>query len=127
MYLFHATYKEYYLSIIEEGLGGVDHRNWDCSTGVVCLAPSDCIALSYAEVAGDEYLVPDEVFESGIVVLRVDVSGMILEEDPNIDDGDDPCLIYDGIIPPSRLAFHRFEPTQPLGLALFPVSDSVDA
>jgi len=108
--LYHATYAAYYPSIMRNGLGGVTHHNWYCSTDVVCLAPSDEIALSYAECAPDEGMTPDHIWNSGIVILCVDVDGLLLQDDPNIDDEDDPCLIYDGVIPPSRLSFHSYNP-----------------
>ena len=133
MILFHATYACYYADIMRSGLGGVEHRNWDCSSGVVCLAPDPCVAASYPETAPDCGLVPDAVADSGIVVLRVDATGLLLEDDPNIDDEDDPCLVYDGIIAPSRLSFHRYDPCwqSPNGfdpeLALYQSSAKVDA
>jgi hypothetical protein len=91
---------------MDSGLGGVEHRNWDASSGVVCLAPSPCIAESYAEIAPDMGLVPEKVERSGIIVIEVDVTGLTLQKDPNIDHEDDPCLIYDGVIAPSRLRYY---------------------
>lgn len=102
---YHATYRAYLDSILQYGLGGVEHKNWDCSTGDVCLSPDPYDAESYAECAPDEGLVPPEVEASGIVVLSVQIEGLIgLRYDPNIDEGDNTnCLVYSGVISPERI------------------------
>ena len=101
--LYHATYRAYLESILTNGLGGVEHKNWDDSTGDVCLAPDASEAESYAECAPDCGLVPEMVEASGIVILRIDVTGLSLRVDPNIDQEDVDCLVYSGIIHPDRI------------------------
>jgi hypothetical protein len=102
-FMYHATYNAYLDSILADGLGGVEHKNWDDSTGDVCLAPYPGEAESYAECAPDCGFVPEVVETSGIVILRIDVAGLLLKVDPNIDQEDVDCLVYSGIIHPNRI------------------------
>lgn len=116
--LYHATYNAYMDSIIKNGLGGAPHKNWDFSTGAVCLAASPEEAYAYAEIAPDEGLVPEDVELSGIVVLEVDITGLesaiYLDPNINLDEYSDPetegargmsaiCYSYNGIISPDRI------------------------
>lgn len=97
--LFHATYAPLLPSIIEYGLGGQGARpNWpDSAQGMVYLALSKEIAISYAET-------PDEVPEDWLdqIVLigidRVSLDADFLEADANVQ-GDPMTLQYLGVIP----------------------------
>ena len=104
MIYYHATFRAYLDSILTRGLGGVQHKNWEFSTGDVCLAPEPCEAESYAETAEDT---PAEIWDSGIVVLEVDTSGLTLQPDPNLDAGRTDCRVFSGIISPRRLRVHE--------------------
>lgn len=74
-------------------------QSWVFSTsGAVCLASDPIVAASYCEAAEET---PDTVYESGIVVLEVDGSGLHLEPDTNIQepDGEATCFICRQVIP----------------------------
>lgn len=110
--LYHATYNAYLPDILRKGLGGVSHINWLASTGDVCLAEDPYEAASYPEVAIDEGLVPEEVWNSGITVLEVDVSDIahLLRPDPNLrpdEQLDNPAWVYDGVIPSDKLQIYE--------------------
>jgi hypothetical protein len=84
----------------------------------VCLHIDPGGAEGYCETAEE---VPDEVFDSGIVVLEVDMSGLeeYLDYDPNIQDSyhhrgiDAHHFVYEGVIPPERLRIHSEQRTNP--------------
>ena len=82
MKMYHATYASYLSSILERGLGALTpHKNWSQSE-----------------------MVPDVIYNSGIILLSVDCSGLYLVPDRNIQDAP-PDIYYEfqGIIPPDRL------------------------
>lgn len=96
-------------SILEHGLNpsiGKNHKNWQFSkNNLVCLAFDGDIAEDFCE---SNNAVPDEIYNSGIVLFEVDVSGLELFYDPNINREDDGilldiALVYEGIISPDRL------------------------
>ena len=103
MKMYHATYASYLSSILERGLGALTpHKNWSQSEKVVVYLSSnpDC-AIDMAE---SSEMVPDVIYNSGIILLSVDCSGLCLVPDRNIQDA--PADIYyefHGIIPPDRL------------------------
>lgn len=106
--LYHATYMYYLPQILMRGLGGVQHKNWPDSTDDVCLALDPDDASAYAETAIDEELVPYYVWNSGIVVLEINVEGLeaAISPDPNLrwDELEEfPAWVYPGIIPPHRI------------------------
>lgn len=102
--LYHATYQAYLPSIIANGLGARQTKNWDASVdGVVCLAETAEQAESFAESAEDA---SSDVYDSGIVILQVDASNLALRPDRNIlppENRDITCWEYSGTIAPSRL------------------------
>lgn len=103
MKMYHATYASYLSSILECGLGALTpHKNWSQSEkGVVYLSSNPDCAISMAETSE---MVPDVIYNSGIILLSVDCSGLCLVPDRNIQD--EPADIYyefHGIIPPDRL------------------------
>lgn len=107
--MYHATFGCYKDSILEHGLNpsiGKNHKNWQFSkNNLVCLAFDGDIAEDFCE---SNNTVPDEIYNSGIVLFEVDVSGLELFYDPNINREDDGvlldiALVYEGIISPDRL------------------------
>ena len=109
--LYHATYLYYLPDILAHGLGGVAHRNWPDSSGVVCMALDPNDAEAYAETAIDEELVHYYIWNSGIVVLEINVEGLEadMSPDPNlqIDEMEEfPAWIYPGVILPHRIKVH---------------------
>ena len=98
MWLYHATFRKYLPSIKTLGLGAKQKKNWNISTSnVVCLAKDPYEANDYCECAED---VADSVYDSGIVVLAINVTGLDrrrLMQDPNLHDIE--SYIYQGIIP----------------------------
>ena len=76
MLFYHATFKANIEGIIEKGLGAKQRKNWTFSRdGVVYFAEDEYVAHSYCEVAADcpeESGIPDDVGESGIIVLACD-------------------------------------------------------
>ena len=108
--MYHATFGCYKDSILKYGLNpsiGRTHKNWELSNdNQVCLAFDGDIAEDFCEANNT---VPDEIYNSGIVLFEVDVSGLELFYDPNIDWEDDGtlldiALVYEGIISPDRLS-----------------------
>ena len=105
---YHCTFNAYLPSILREGLGDSPHRNWDFSTGDVCLHIYPSTAESFCESAEE---VSDEVFDSGIVILEIDMTGLedLLDYDPNLTDNyhysgyDTNAFVYSDIIPPERI------------------------
>lgn len=103
MKMYHATYASYLSSILERGLGALTpHKNWSQSVrGVVYLSSNPDCAIDMAE---SSEMVPDVIYNSGIILLSIDCSGLYLVPDRNIQDA--PADIYyefHGIIPPDRL------------------------
>ena len=102
--LYHATYQAYLPSIIANGLGARQTKNWDASVdGVVCLAETAEQAESFAESSEDT---SSDIYDSGIVILQVDASNLALRPDRNIippENGNTTCWEYSGTIAPSRL------------------------
>lgn len=103
MKMYHATYASYLSSILEGGLGAVTpHKNWDQSEdGVVYLSSDPDCAIDMAEAAE---MVPDAVYDSGVVLLAVDCTDLCLVPDHNIrDEETDMYYEFHGIISPDRL------------------------
>ena len=107
--MYHATFGCYNDSILEHGLNpsiAKNHKNWQFSkNNLVCLAFDGDIAEDFCE---SNNTVPDEIYNSGIVLFEVDVSGLELFYDPNITLEDDETildisLVYEGVISPDRL------------------------
>ena len=107
--MYHATFRCYKDSILKYGLNpsiGCQHKNWEFSrNNLVCLAFDANIAEDFCE---SNDTVPDEIYDSGIVIFEVNVSGLDLFYDPNInkDEGSIPIdlsLVYEGVISPDRL------------------------
>ena len=99
--LYHATYKPLLKSIKEKGLGNTDKTYWiDSKPGVVYLAASEDIAISYAEVNEQ---CPEEWLDQ-IVVLKIDVNDLDIKKlsvDKNVklEPGEEPeTFEYYGII-----------------------------
>ena len=103
--LYHATYKAL-LPLIKKG--GLDTRKsalaWeDSKPGIVYLANDPDVAESYAEAAEE---VSDEIYDSGIVVLKIPTKGLELNklhDDRNVQDDDSDTYEYHGQIPWSRI------------------------
>lgn len=100
MKLYHATYEDLIPSIERLGLGGSSSGyEWtDSKEGVVYLASSPEIAISYAE-ANDE--VPESWLDN-IVVLMVDSNKLDqdkLMHDQNVQDNDGSTYEYHDVIP----------------------------
>ena len=108
--MYHATFGCYKDSILKYGLNpaiGRTHKNWEFSEdNLVCLAFDGDVAEDFCE---SNDTVPDEVYDSGIVLFEVDISGLELFYDPNVneinEDGSlyDIALVYEGVISPDRL------------------------
>ena len=107
--MYHATFGRYKDSILKYGLNpsiGRTHKNWEFSNdNQVCLAFDGDIAEDFCE---SNNTVPDEIYNSGIVLFEVDVTGLELFYDPNVNREDngillDIALVYEGVISPDRL------------------------
>lgn len=100
--LYHATFKAYLPSILANGLGARQPKSWDGSAeGVVCLADDPDMAESFAECAD---AVSSDIYDSGIVVLKVNANGLALKPDRNIQhDGHIHSWEFDGEVAPSSL------------------------
>ena len=107
--MYHATFGCYKDSILEHGLNpsiAKNHKNWQFSRdNLVCLAFDGEIAEDFCE---SNHTIPDEIYNTGIVLFAVNVSGLELFYDPNItlEDNEallDLALVYEGIISPDRL------------------------
>ena len=104
--LYHATYKAL-LPMIKKG--GLDTRKsalaWeDSKPGIVYLANDPGVAESYADAADE---VDDEIYDSGIVVLKIPTKGLDinkLHDDRNVR-SDEPSNTYEyhGQIPWSQI------------------------
>ena len=115
MVLYHATYQKHLPSILQWGLGGapkMPKRNYeDSRRGVVYLATSADVAVSYAETSD---LVPEKWLDE-IVVLRIDstqLDSALLLGDANVllDPGQvGDTLEYHGPIPVAAIALHSSE------------------
>lgn len=93
--LYHATFKAYLPSIFANGLGARQPKSWDGS------ADGPDMAESFAECAD---AVSSAVYDSGIVVLKVNTHGMVLKPDRNIrHDGCIHSWEFDGVVAPSSL------------------------
>lgn len=111
--LYHATYRPYLERIKQFGLGGSPEpvpRNYeDSESGVVYLASSAEVALSYAETSD---LVPEEWLDD-IVVLSVDTEQLdttLLQPDKNVRSACEelPATFeYRGVVPPAALQLQR--------------------
>lgn len=100
MKLYHATYEDLIPSIERLGLGGSSSRyEWsDSKEGVVYLATSPEVAISYAE-ANDE--VPESWLDN-IVVFKVESNKLDqdkLMHDDNVQDNDGSTYEYHDVIP----------------------------
>lgn len=107
--MYHATFGCWKDSILKYGLNpsiGRTHKNWEFSQdNLVCLAFDGDIAEDFCE---SNNTVPDEIYNSGIVLFEVDVKGLELFYDPNVNREDngvllDIALVYEGVISPDRL------------------------
>lgn len=107
MTLYHATYNTHLRSIMTNGLipsTGKNNNGLSYDKPVICLASDPDIAESFAETAD---AINDEVLDSGIVILAVNITDdMQLTIDPNVkqDDSDEIIsYVYDKIIPPEQI------------------------
>ena len=103
-YLYHSTFKPVLKKIKAEGLGGPSSKAlWeDSKKGVVYLATTVDIAVSYAEAAFDENEDLPEHWEEKIVVLKIDTTNLDKSKihiDTNVLDNSGDTLEYHGIIP----------------------------
>jgi hypothetical protein len=104
--MYHATYRAHLDSILEWGLGGAREappKNYeDSESGVVYLATSPEVAISYAETSD---VVP-EAWLDDIVLLRIDMTHIdktLVQPDKNVrlDASELPYTYeYRGTIPP---------------------------
>lgn len=70
MILYHATYKAHLESIIQNGLGFKQNKNWDISEDKVTYFTTNIhCAEAFCECAED---VSPEIYDSGIVILECD-------------------------------------------------------
>jgi RNA:NAD 2'-phosphotransferase (TPT1/KptA family) len=102
--LYHATYRPYLRKIKAEGLhGNNSKKNYeDSQPGVVYLATTSVVALSYAETSDEvpeEYL--DQIVMLRIATAKLDVTK--LRSDRNVIDGTD-TVEYAGTIPPDAIS-----------------------
>ena len=104
-FFYHATYKALLPSIKATGL---DTREaalaWeDSKPGIVYLANDPGVAESYAEASEN---VSDEIYDSGIVILKVASKALDLsklKDDDNVQEDDSDTYEYHGQIPWSKL------------------------
>lgn len=100
--LYHATFRTYLRSILKHGLDTrLGQRNLADSENGVCLADDSEVAASFCETAEET---PSAVYQSGIVVLTIDCTGLDLKPDNNIRGaGETGCYICYTAIPASRI------------------------
>ena len=110
MILYHATFQAYLESIMRYGLGTHKIKNWSGSIpGTVCLTSDMDVAQSFCEASE---ATPEEIFESGIVILAINCSGLVLTPDTNILQDDlvpnsTTFWEYHGIIHPNRIKWQE--------------------
>lgn len=81
-FLYHATFKRNIESIKKNGLGNAKQANWSISKkGVTYFSDDAEVAFAFCEANAE---VPDEVYDSGIVVLAIPESAF-----------DEECLSFD--------------------------------
>ncbi len=103
-FLYHATFAPLLKKIKAEGLGGASAKKmWsDSRKGVVYLAMSSDIALSYAETIFDDREDLPESWGENIIILKIDtdrIDKKKLRIDSNVIDNQGDTLEYHGIIP----------------------------
>ena len=116
---YHATFRKYMSDIRKNGLVcNNTHRNWECEDGLYFGLDIN-ICASFCDAAED---VPEEVFDSGIVVLAIPIIRLdlrLLFLDPNNldnydaslkDDLNHYTLRYTGNISPNNLGIVQFKP-----------------
>ena len=102
---YHATYKALLPSIKRTGLDTREVQlSWeDSKPGIVYLANDPGVAESYAEASE---AVSDEIYDSGIVILKIaskDLDLSKLKDDSNVLDDDSDTYEYHGQIPWSKI------------------------
>ena len=102
--LYHATYRAYLPSILCDGLIPSKNPCWGdiLQSDCVFLSPDRDVAESFAETAD----VADDIYDSGVVVLRVDAYGLAKNRfftDDNLLD-DMPSVAYRGVVPSALIS-----------------------
>ena len=108
-FLYHATYEALIPSIKRTGLDSREGElSWEFSIpGTVYLSNDPDVAESYAEAAEE---VSDEVYDSGIVVLKVASKDLDIDklfDDSNVKDDFSETFEYRGVIPWNMLSIHK--------------------
>ena len=108
-FLYHATYEALIPSIKRTGLDSREGElSWEFSIpGTVYLSNDPDVAESYAEAAEE---VSDEVYDSGIVVLKVASKDLAIDklfDDSNVKDDFSDTFEYRGVIPWGMLSIHK--------------------
>ena len=108
-FLYHATYEALIPSIKRTGLDSREGElSWEFSIpGTVYLSNDPDVAESYAEAADE---VSDEVYDSGIVVLKVASKDLDIDklfDDSNVQDDFSDTFEYRGVIPWNMLSIHK--------------------
>ena len=108
-FLYHATYEALIPSIKRTGLDSREGElSWEFSIpGTVYLSNDTDVAESYAEAAEE---VSDEVYDSGIVVLKVASKDLDIDklfDDSNVQDDFSDTFEYRGVIPWDMLSIHK--------------------
>ena len=108
-FLYHATYEALIPSIKRTGLDSREGElSWEFSIpGTVYLSNGPDVAESYAEAAEE---VSDEVYDSGIVVLKVASKDLDIDklfDDSNVQDDFSDTFEYRGVIPWGMLSIHK--------------------
>tara|TARA_R110002020_G_scaffold299219_1_gene514941 strand:+ start:26 stop:415 length:390 start_codon:yes stop_codon:yes gene_type:complete len=108
-FLYHATYEALIPSIKRTGLDSREGElSWEFSIpGTVYLANDPDVAESYAEAAEE---VSDEVYDSGIVVLKVASKDLDIDklfDDSNVQDDFSDTFEYKGVISWSMLSIYK--------------------
>ena len=108
-FLYHATYEALIPSIKRTGLDSREGElSWEFSIpGTVYLSNDPDVAESYAEAAEE---VSDEIYDSGIVVLKVASKDLDIDklfDDSNVQDDFSDTFEYRGVIPWGMLSIHK--------------------
>ena len=108
-FLYHTTYEALIPSIKRTGLDSREGElSWEFSIpGTVYLSNDPDVAESYAEAAEE---VSDEVYDSGIVVLKVASKDLDIDklfDDSNVQDDFSDTFEYRGVIPWNMLSIHK--------------------
>ena len=106
--MYHATFGCYLGDITKNGLMIDSNHNWADSKNCIYLSDDLDVAASYCEAAE----VADEIYDSGIYVIHIDISKLDsskLTSDENVLDDDSTFEYHDNIPPNCFITIEEYE------------------